>query len=178
MLQTKTHENIQNTRLDDNLLAGFMRAAWKEINKASRQNVKEILESSLAHKEAIMYKEATSQFLSSRGVTCFATSTEDITEALMRATQDNELRQDKQHLLEITGSFQRQIMDLLNLYIVLAQKSLLARDGHGRYLVSAYGGSDQESLEYLKEMLKKRKGYDKEERKRYVEMLELLLGGK
>jgi len=163
----------RSPKLDDYLLAAFMRAAHKEIQRSNRQNLNDVLESSDAYKHACMYMVATRQFVNGRGLTLYPETIEDILKTLGEATEDKELRQDRQHLLEITGKFQRDIMGLLNMYLVIARKTLLARDEYGRYMVSPYGGLDDESLELLKELAKDEKSSNA--RDRYAEMVNILL---
>ena len=161
-------------KLDDRLLAGFMRAAHKEILKSKEVNLEEVLTSSEAYKKASSYMEAARRFLESRGNTFFIPdSTEDIIKALEEATTEKQLKQDRERLLTVTGRFQRDIAGLLNLFLIIANKSLLARDELGKYIVSEYGGHDQEGLDVLKERAKNRKATDYE--RHYAALVELIL---
>ena len=161
-------------KLDDHLLAGFMRAAHKEIMNSRQVNTAEVLTTSEAYKKASSYMEATRKFLESRGNLYFIPdSTEDIIKALEEATIEKQLRQDREHLLTVTGRFQRDIAGLLNLFIIIANKSLLARDELGKHIVSEYGGHDQEGLDAIKQRAKERKSTDYD--RRYAELIELIL---
>jgi len=163
-----------NPKLDDHLLAGFMRAAHKEMDKSKQLNLEEVLTTSEAYKKASQYMEATSKFLKSRGKEyLLPDSSDDIIKALEEATMDNQLKQDREKLLKITGHFQRDIVALLSLFLVIANKSLLARNELGEYLVKDYGGQDDEGLKLLKQRAtdKLNSGYEK----RYVELVELIL---
>ena len=166
------HNN--NPKLDDHLLAGFMRAAHKEIEKSKQLNLEEVLTTSEAYKKASQYMEATLKFLTSRGKSYLSpNSVDDITQALEEATMDKQLKQDREKLLTVTGRFQRDIAGLLSLFLVIANKSLLARNELGDYIVSTYGGQDEEALAVLKQRAtdKRSTEYDR----RYIEMVELIL---
>jgi len=164
-----------NPKLDDVLLAAFMRAASKEIDKVSRFTTKDILENSEEYRRAKVYQDAITQFINQRGNTEWLApkTTDDVIKWLDNATMDKQLKQDREHLLEIAARFQREIVCLLNLFLIIANKSLLARDELGKYIVSAYGGEDQENVEALKEYAKNTKILDSQ--KRYAQAVELIL---
>jgi hypothetical protein len=86
---------------------------------------------------------------------------------------DNQLIEDREHLLSIATRFQREIMCLLNLFLIIANKSLLARNELGQYIVNVYGGEDSESVEILKKVAEKSKKLDGP--KRYLELVKLVL---
>lgn len=163
-----------NPKLDDHLLAGFMRAAYKEIEKSKQVNLEDVLTTSEAYKKACQYMEATLKFLKSRGKEyLIPDSSDDIVKALEEATIDKQLKQDREKLLAVTGRFQRDIAGLLSLFLVIANKSLLARNELGDYIVSNYGGEDSEGLKVLKQRASGGKATEYE--KRYAELVELIL---
>ena len=164
-----------NPKLDDVLLAAFMRAAFKEIDKVSRFTTKDILENSEEYRIAKIYKDTVTTFINQRGVRKYQdpSTPEEVLEWLNDATMDNQLKQDREHLLEIAARFQREIVCLLNLFLIIANKSLLARDELGKYIVSAYGGDDEENVEILKEYAKNTKFSDSQ--KRYAQSVELIM---
>jgi hypothetical protein len=164
-----------NPKLDDVLLAAFMRAAAKEITRVNSTTVKDILQNSEVHQLAKLYQEAVTTFIHQRGVRKYEQpkSTEDIVGWLGDATMDNQLKEDRDHLLEIAGRFQREIVSLLNVFLIVANKGLFARDQLGNYLVTAYGGDDEESIETLKKCLKDAKAMDSQ--KRYAQVIDLIL---
>ena len=164
-----------NPRLDDVLLAAFMRAASQQIDRVGRTTIKEVLEGSSEYQKAKVYRDALTLFINQRGNLWHLdpTTPEEVVKWLDDATMDKQLKQDREHLLQITGYFQRDIMGLLRLFLILANKSLLARDKLGKYMVSSFGGVDDESLEALKEYAKNSK--TPEEHKRYAELVELLI---
>ncbi len=161
-------------KLDDVLLAGFMRAASKEINVVSQTTAKQVLESSKEYHRAKVYQDAIILFINQRGNTTYLepTTPEDVVKWLDNATMDKQLKQDRDHLLEIADHFQREVVDLLNLFLILASKSLLARNELGKHIVSSYGGDDKGSLEALREYAKSAK--TPEYQKRYTELIELI----
>jgi hypothetical protein len=164
-----------NPKLDDVLLAAFMRAAAKEIARVNSTTVKDILQNSEVHQLAKLYQEAVTTFIHQRGLRKYEQpkSMEDIVGWLGDATMDNQLKEDRDHLLEIAARFQREIVSLLNVFLIIANKGLFARDKLGKYIVSAYGGEDQESLETLKQCAKGAKAMDSQ--KRYAQFIELIL---
>lgn len=164
-----------NPKLDDVLLAAFMRAASKEISKVSCVTAKDILEGSEEYHRAKVYQNAITVFINQRGGYRFQEpkTPEEVVRWLDDATMDQQLKQDREHLLEIASRFQREIVCLLNLFLIIANKSLLARDELGKYIVSAYGGDDDENVEALKEYAKNAKGLDSQ--KRYAQVVELIL---
>jgi hypothetical protein len=164
-----------NPKLDDLLLAAFMRAAAKEIARVNSTVVKDILQNSEEHQLAKLYQEAVSIFIHQRGLRKYEQpkSTEDIVSWLSDATMDNQLKDDRNHLLEIAARFQREIVSLLNIFLIIANKGLFARDQLGKYVVTAYGGDDEEGLETLKKCLKDARAMDSQ--KRYAQTIELIL---
>ncbi len=161
-------------KLDDVLLAGFMRAAYKGIESAKEVAQQDILNSIQEYQHAKWYMQATSKFLESRDVRyLIPNSANDVQEALEQATMDKQLKQERENLLAISGRFQRDIAGLLNFFLVIAAKSLCARDEMGNLIVQAYGGEDTAGLETLKEIAKSTKASDHQ--KRYAELIELLL---
>ena len=163
-----------NPKLDDHILSGFLRAAHKEIENSKKVNLEEVLTTSEAYKKASSYMEATSKFLKSRGASYMALdSTDDIVKALEEATIDKQLKQDRDRLISLTGRFQSDIAGLMSLFLIIANKSLLARNELGDYLVSEYGARDEYSLIALQQRAKDRKANDYDNR--YAELVELIL---
>jgi hypothetical protein len=164
-----------NPKLDDLLLAAFMRAAAKEIARVNSSTVKDILQNSQPHQLAKLYQEGVTTFINQRGVRKYEDpkSTDDIVAWLSEATMDKQLKEDREHLLEIAARFQREIVSLLSVFFIIANKGLFARDQLGKYIVSAYGGEDSESIETLKACAKGAKAMDSQ--KRYAQVIELIL---
>ncbi len=161
-------------KLDDVLLAGFMRAAYKGIEESRKVAERELLDNSQEYQHAKWYMEAVMKFLESRGHLYFTPkSSEDVRTALEEATMDKQLKQERDHLLALSGRFQQDIAGLVNLFLVVASKSLLARDEMGKFIVERYGGQDDNGLEALKEIAKSAKA--SEYQKRYAELIETLL---
>lgn len=160
-------------RLDDVLLAAFMRAAHKQILKVSKISIKDALESSKEYQDALKYKQALDTFFNKRNVINYPLGeASDILDRINQASLDKEIEQDKEQLLGISHRFQRSIIELAELVAVIAHKGLLARDEMGNYIVSRFGGSDEESLKALKE-LQGRSKYNSN--KNYADAVELLL---
>lgn len=164
-----------NPKLDDVLLAAFMRAAAKEVARVSRVTIQDVLNNDAGYHLGKLYIDAVTNFITKRGVHKYQppANQEELLEWLEEATLDSQLKEDREHLLIITGQFQRQIVSLLKLFLAIANKSLLARDELGKYIVQHYGGEDAESVESLRERIKGSKGLDME--KRYLQFVELIL---
>lgn len=164
-----------NPKLDDVLLAAFMRAASKEIDKALKVTSKEVLESSEKYRRAKVYQDAIILFIKQRGNTTYLepTTPEEVIKWLDDATMDKQLKQDREHLLEVTGHFQREILNLLNLFLVVANKSLIARDELGKYVVSTYGGQDDWSVDTLQKFINNTKAFDSQTKN--AQLIKLLM---
>jgi hypothetical protein len=137
---------------------------------------KEILDNSDEYHLAKLAQEAVKCFLANRGSRKFidrAATADEIVTWLEEATMDSQLKADRDHLLETAARFQREIISLLNIFLVIANKSLFARDKLGRYIVAAYGGEDSENVETLKEFAKRARQLDSE--KRYAQLVELVM---
>ena len=164
-----------NPKLDDVLLAAFMRAASKEITKVSRTSATDILENSEEYRKAKVYQDAITQFINQRGNTEWLDpkTTDDVIKWLDDATMDKQLKQDREHLIGIASHFQREIVSMLNLFLIIANKSLISRDNLVKHIVSAYGGHDDDSIEMLKGLAQDSKALDIQ--RRYAETVELIV---
>jgi hypothetical protein len=164
-----------NPKLDDTLLAGFMRAAGKAIDNAYQLNKDEILKNDNGYKQAKEYEDAVVTFCRSRGDNSFLDKIDkdEIIRHLAEATMDKQLKQDRDKLLSVTAKFQRDILSLLPLFVAIARRNLLARDELGKYIIGEYGGTDNESIEALKEYAKSKEAYASQ--KQIAELIEALL---
>jgi hypothetical protein len=161
-------------KLNDELLAGFMRAAYKGIEAATRLTAETILADSTEYKNTSLYREAVLRFLHERGIApVYEVTVDGIYTKLAEATLDKQLKQDCNQLLSVSGTFQKTIANLATLFLVIAKRSLIARNEMGEYLVKAYDVRDEDAIEILREMGKGSKMSDYQ--KRYAEIIELLL---
>ncbi len=163
-------------KLDDKLLAGFMRAAYKGIAEATRQQKQAILDSDIGYQHAKMYEEATLRFLTTRhqSLRPIIESADDVFKELEASVLDDQVKYDREQLTQIAGNFQNKIVDLLGTMLVISRKAILARNELGRHIVSSFGGNDQFALEELKALAGKKGAW--EGQKRYAEMIETLIG--
>lgn len=145
-----------NPKLDDEILASFMRSAWKEITRSQRDEYETMLADDPRFKTAVICQEGLHQFLRERGQYPYIDKPDDVLKALQDATIDRQLKQDRDHLLSLTGHFQNQMLDMLDLFITIATKAIFERDKLGKYVVSTYGGEDRNSVEALKKYLRYR----------------------
>jgi hypothetical protein len=153
-----------------------MRAAFKETDRYGRNIIRAAVENDNFYKQAVMHEKAVKRFVIERGQNIFYPKTEeDVYNALVTATLDKTLAQDRDNFLHLLDRFQRDVTSLMELYLVLAKKSLVLRNEYGRHVISGYGGEETEALSALKEMVKLEKGYHKDSLMRKAEMIETLL---
>ena len=140
-----------NPKLDDVLLAAFMRSAWKSMKAARSTGEKEILANSAEYQSAKMYADAAQAFLNSRRVYPYETpkDKEHILSWLRESTMDLELKKERDHLLGMLDTFQHNLLDAVSNYLIISGKALLEKDELGNYLLSTWGGNDKAALEVL-----------------------------
>lgn len=157
-------------KLTDELLAAFMRAAWKGM-KAENKRAMDV---SPEYQRAKLYEKAVSAFCSSRSVYLNHALTEAaIVESLETATMDKSLKAEREHILGVLRSFQDRMAALFEIFAQIAARSILERDELGEHIVRAYGGKDEDSLESIKVLLKHPK--KQEWRRRTFEMINLMM---
>jgi len=159
-----------NPKLDDILLAAFMRSAWKSMKAARSTGEKETLVASTAYQRAKMYEDATIAFFNSRRIYPSETpkDKEQIISWLKESTMDLELKKERDHLLDLLEAFQRKLLDAVSDFLVISGKALLEKDELGNYLLSAWGGNDKAALE----VISKRKSTDRDiEREKLAEQV-------
>lgn len=161
-----------NPKLDDQILAAFMRASSKALDSASKVAEKDILDNCKDYQQAKTYRECVLNFCEAHGVSMIPSSNKaDIIKYLEESTVDKQLKQDRDHLMSVANAFQRDLVELFRVFAVVAHESILKRDELGNYVMSQYGGNDTENLEFLKQDLKSDRLYYN---KQYVEILELI----
>ena len=140
-------------RLDDKLLAAFMRAAANGIDKVLKTMTNDVLADSKEYKRAKTYELATERFLRSCNYerTSSFKDVEDIVKALEKVTTDDKLRGDREHLEYRLGNFETAISGLLDMFLLIASKSLIARDEIGAHIWKA------DNTEYLTKHIKQHK---------------------
>ena len=140
-----------NPKLDDVLLAAFMRSAWKFMKAARSIGEKETLANSAKYQSAKMYADAAQAFLNSRRVYPYETpkNKEQILAWLRESTMDLELKDERDHLLGMLDTFQHNLLDAVSNYLIISGKALLEKDELGNYLLSTWGGNDKAALEVL-----------------------------
>lgn len=144
-------------KLDDILLAAFMRAAYKEIELAGKRTEDEILKNNSEFQKAKLYRDAFDRYFESQNIYKIPLSVEEILQLLIDSKMDKQLKEDVQRLNEVSGRFQEDIGKLSGLFFIIANKCLLARDELGKAIVERWGGVDNYSLISLKETAKKYK---------------------
>jgi len=164
-------------RLDDVLLAGFMRAAGKELNRDKAAQFGAMLAAHDGYRSAQRFEKATRRFLTERGKEVYYSQDgeEEIYKALVDATMDNELLADRELFLTLTGRFQKDIAALLDLMIVLAKRAIFARNEVGQNIIGRFGGTQfqGDTIEELRKHLNDPKSRD--HLKQYATFLDTLL---
>lgn len=140
-------------RLDDKLLAAFMRAASKRIDTIGEAAKRELNANNPELSKAKEYEKAVVKFLTDNGRSSYHPWPEDaagILNELYEAKMDKGLKADREHLETIAQRFQSEIIGLMNMFLVVANKGLMARNELGEHIVSAYGSPTDESVSILK----------------------------
>ena len=140
-------------RLDDKLLAAFMRAASKRIDTIGEAAKRELNANNPDLSKAKEYEKAVVKFLTDNGRERYRPWPEDaagILAMLYEAKMDKGLKQDREHLEMIARRFQNEIFGLMNMFLVIANKGLMARNELGEHIVSAFGSPTDESVAILK----------------------------
>jgi len=145
-----------NPHLDDKLLAAFMRAAGKGIESAYRAAASELLETNQEYRDALSCKKAIEIFLNKRNYwdhhfNRLEFTEEQLVKTLEDATCDEQLKSDRDRLNYKLMAFEADIRSLIDMVVVIASKSLLARDELGTYL------SGFSSSEHIKKHIKEHK---------------------
>ena len=136
--------------LDDVHLAAFMRAAFKQ----SKQWEDEALERSHDFRTAKAFQEGCERFLKERNATCYLSSADAVYKNCTEATLDEQMKVERQHILEGLDRFQNQLAELFEIFVVLAHISLLQRNEAGEFVTQCWGGVDKNSLEGIKQQIK------------------------
>lgn len=166
-----------NPKLDDVILAAFMRAAHKAILESSKTTERELLANNQDYQRAVLYQKATLAFLDKRNISPSSLlynpkSIEEIITVLDEATMDKELKADREYLLSIAGRFQRSVAELVGMMMIISNHNLVARNELGKHIVDRFGGYDDEAIESLRELEKKGKFIYQ---KRYADLVETIL---
>lgn len=165
----------KNPHLDDVLLAAFMRAAHKAISQATKASIRTVLDQSSEHQSALVYKYALEDFLSDFSVRLPIDNKDAIIERLSEVTTDKELAKERDHLLQASARFQREMVSMAQLFAIIANRGLHARNELGEFIVKTYGGTDGAGLESLKALNKEDKYNHNED---FIKSLEVLLNWK
>jgi hypothetical protein len=178
-LATIVHAKRHEAELNDSLLASFMRSAHKQIVADRKAEIRKGIEEDGGYQEALAWKSAGQEFMAAKGRERWRTGTghDEILDAFRKATIDKKNEKDRKQVLAVLDNFQRKMIDMLRVIGVLAEHSLVAVDKTGSHIVSAWGGSDELSMDFLRKVLKseKRRGPHKSDMEKRLEVLDLLL---
>ena len=145
-----------NPKLDDKILAAFMRAAGKRIDTAYNAAASELMKTNSDVKRALAFEKATMRLLHEcNAVRRYFETLEDeekIYQLLKNINLDEQTKQDREQLEYKLQNFENEIARLLNIFILIASKSILAKNTLGDYL---YELSDNKG--YLRSHIKNNK---------------------
>lgn len=171
-LSIKRHARYNKTpRLDDALLASFMRSAWKSIENNKKTSEKSILAQSKEYQQATIYQTAIGKFLQTKGIYATHETEGAVLTDLNKATADKEVQEHLNQILTITERFEGEILGLFQFFAVIAGKTLLAKNELGKFILGHYGNYDVEAMRLLKEDTLKRPDYQK----RVSELVDLIM---
>ncbi len=127
-------------KLDDVLLAAFMRAAWKAIDGNQKTEAQKVLDDSKEYQRCKTFSEAVIKFCNDRGIYNHGDETKEVIIAnLEKATLDKKIEGEKKQILQVLDKFQYDIANLFALFAALANHSLLAKNEAEKYIISTYG---------------------------------------
>jgi len=164
----------RNPKLDDHLLSAFMRAAYKEIQQASKVESKKIIDNDKGCQDAKIVLKGVEAFLEKRGKHTYLydlPGIDVVVERLEEATLDKEVQRDRDQIQAILNHFQSSIQDLFSVFALVAHRSLLEKDETGRYIARQYGGVDEFTLDTMRRV----NGKMTDSEKRSTELLEIIL---
>lgn len=166
-----------NPKLDEVLLAGFMRAAWKGINEAENRKEKDVLATSDNYLRAKACEDAVGAFCQKRGETAILrvdNTVEEVTGYLEKAASSKQIQRDLEHLASVVSSYQRQVVDLFSVFALLAHESILGTDEFGKYLIKAWGLYEGDALEVFRKKRGRKSGMSSLHDKNVEGILEII----
>ena len=170
----------KDPRLDDIFLASLMRSVMKGSARMNREQEKHILESSYEFKKAKMWQEASTRLIqerTGRSSLAFDDSVDSAYKGLVSASLDADAKKVKKQVTAVLDRFQSHMLDLYEVFALVAHVGLLTKDEAMKYVIEAYGGEDESCLKGLRKQLKDtapRQAYKKNHTKRLITLLELL----
>ena len=154
--------------LDDNLLAAFMRAAYKEIKAVKKRVEADCLANSPDYQEAIIYRKAVKELWEKCRLYGYSylkdPSVEKVIEGLRSVTEAATMEEERHQLQGHLEKFQRTIASLFQVYATLASRTLLETDEMGHYVANVYGDAGDPLLYPSRSV----------EQKRYLNLIEFI----
>jgi len=165
----KAARRLENPTIDDSLVASLARSFQDDKQTYFRTAKAEVLKNSREHQNALACKNAVKRFINDRDGYYYGNeSEEEVFKMLVEATFDKEVQHDREQVIEYLQHFQEKITGLFETFAVLAHVSLLERNEAGKFVVSRWGGFDEEMIENLR---KKIKDENKRDRRRKDEKI-------
>ena len=164
--------------LDDVFLASLMRSIMKETAQLQHEQKEHIINSSHRYREAKMWEEAAKRLIKEKtGRIAFASTAGRAYEDLVKATLDAEAKQIKKQTIGVLDRFQDRMLQLFEVFALVAHIGILTKDEAMNYVIEAYGGENESSLKGIRKKLKEvpsHQVYQKERYKHLITLLELL----
>lgn len=159
----------------DTLLASFIRSAACTSQKSEADMRRQVLQTSPEHKDACMWQKAAEAFLSSRGERhVFVENAEAAQLAIENAATDPVAKKERDHVFAVLDGFQTRLVDMLELFELLAYGGIMAKDEAGEYMADVYSTPDPSSIAAMQKRLKSGKTYRKDKIKQLLGWLEAL----
>lgn len=157
--------------MNDALLSSFMRSAAKDVTGADARQKKQILTQSYEYQTALKWQSGVERFLRERKQHLYCPKTSDIVyQALLQATPDEEAQATRQQVTEVLKTFRVRMKELFDLFVMLAHYSMLETNEAGDFIVGAYGGTNEFTLDGLNKLKKSGTANDSYSKKQYTQM--------
>ena len=133
--------------LDDALFASMCRSLRDEHDRALREMRRTAVEADPAFTRAKAWERAGKAVLSERHIFPPDNNTPAaIVDALRKATQNKQGEEEREHVTAALAQFQMGIVELFDVFCVIAHVGLLERDEVGELVARAYGLTDKGAL--------------------------------
>lgn len=156
---TKHAPRRDDVKTDASIIASFARSLDKERERFRRDGIREALENDQDYQRAKFWQEGAERYIKSCDEYCHPSSPDEVYEKLLHVAREKSpdaVAAD--HSLRVLGKFQADLVNFLHDIAPLAAHLLNARDETGRFIIDAYGGKDEKTMDALRAMLKTRKG--------------------
>jgi hypothetical protein len=149
-----SHTAVRNPspKLDDHLLAAFMRAANKIICSSCSVHEFDVLKNSVEHQKARAAYKATMRFIQEKShywLPPEGNVEEIIYDKLTAVVATPEEKREIDQITRTLVSFRREIAGLAAQYLALAGNTILATDAVGEYVLNCWGSNAPQAMKYI-----------------------------